>query len=128
MQDNPYFKLQYPFIFGVDVAGTVAQLGSGVTRLKIGQRVIGHCDSLLTQKPTNAGFQLYSTVRELLVTTIPDSLPLSNAAVLPLAIGTASTALFKHLQLPFPSVDPRPIGKTILVWGGSSSVGSTAIQ
>ncbi|PQE31981.1 zinc-binding oxidoreductase protein [Rutstroemia sp. NJR-2017a WRK4] len=42
MQDTPYFELQYPFIFGTDVAGTVVQLGSNVTRFKIGERVIGY--------------------------------------------------------------------------------------
>jgi NADPH:quinone reductase-like Zn-dependent oxidoreductase len=42
MQDTPYFELQYPFIFGTDVAGTVVQLGSKVTRFKIGERVIGY--------------------------------------------------------------------------------------
>ncbi|TVY19982.1 Dehydrogenase orsE [Lachnellula arida] len=128
MQDQPYAHPQYPFIIGVDVSGTVAQLGSAVTRFEIGQRVIGHCDSLLTLKATNAGFQHYTTCREILISEVPNSVPLANAAVLPLAIGTASTGLFKHLKLPFPSVDPKPTGKTILIWGGSSSVGSTAIQ
>jgi NADPH:quinone reductase-like Zn-dependent oxidoreductase len=42
MQDSPYFELAYPFIFGTDVAGTVVQLGSDVTRFKIGQRLIGY--------------------------------------------------------------------------------------
>jgi NADPH:quinone reductase-like Zn-dependent oxidoreductase len=41
MQDNPYFEMDYPFIFGTDVAGTVVQLGSSVTRFNVGQRVIG---------------------------------------------------------------------------------------
>ncbi|KUJ14517.1 putative quinone oxidoreductase [Mollisia scopiformis] len=128
MQDSPYFKLTYPVILGTDIAGTVVQLGSGVTRFKIGQRVIGHCDSILTQKKTNAGFQLYSTCLEILVAELPDSVPLSSAAVLPLSISTASTGLFKALKLPLPSLHPEPTGQAILIWGGSSSVGSTAIQ
>jgi NADPH:quinone reductase-like Zn-dependent oxidoreductase len=41
MQTVAYFKLSYPWIFGTDVAGTVVQLGSAVTRFRIGQRVIG---------------------------------------------------------------------------------------
>ena len=128
MQDSPYFKLPYPWVLGTDVSGTVAQLGPGVTRFKIGQRVIGHCDSLLTHKPSRSGFQLYTICREILVSAVPDSLALSNAAVLPLSISTAATGLFKHLKLTLPSIDPEPAGKTILIWGGSSSVGSTAIQ
>ena len=32
------------------------------------------------------------------------------------------------LGLPSPSLNPKPCGKTILIWGGSSSVGALAIQ
>lgn len=147
-QDSPYFEFEYPWIFGTDVAGIVVQLGSSVNRFKIGQRVIGyvpqksrgqsmgmtllillsHCDSLLTRKVANAGFQLYSTCREILVSAIPDSLPLANAAVLPLSISSAASGLFYQLLLPFPSLTPKDTGKTILIWGGSSSCGSSAIQ
>ena len=106
----------------------MVQLGSSVNRFKIGQRVIGHCDSLLTRKVANAGFQLYSTCREILVSAIPESLPLANAAVLPLSISTAASGLFCQLLLQFPSLTPKDTGKTILIWGGSSSCGSSAIQ
>jgi NADPH:quinone reductase-like Zn-dependent oxidoreductase len=34
--------IKYPAILGLDVAGTVVQLGSNVTRFKIGQRVLGY--------------------------------------------------------------------------------------
>jgi NADPH:quinone reductase-like Zn-dependent oxidoreductase len=120
--------MEYPIILGTDVAGTVAQLGAGVTRFKIGQRVIGHCDSLLSQKVTHAGYQMYTTCREILVAAVPDSLPLANAAVLPLSVSTASAGLFKVLKLPLPSLEPKPAGRTVLIWGGSSSCGSSAIQ
>jgi NADPH:quinone reductase-like Zn-dependent oxidoreductase len=63
-----------------------------------------------------------------MVAVIPHSLPLANAAVLPLCYSTAGCALFKHLKLPLPSLDPKPVEKTILLWGGSSSVGCSAIQ
>lgn len=128
MQDSPYFSLPYPFILGTDVAGTIVKLGPGVTRFSIGQRVLAHCDSLLVQHAHRAGFQNYTVCREILVAPVPDSMPLANAAVLPLSIDTAATGLFKHLKLPLPSVDPKPTGKSILIWGGSSSVGSSAIQ
>jgi NADPH:quinone reductase-like Zn-dependent oxidoreductase len=130
IQDAPpaFFKPPYPLILGIDVAGTIADVGSKESRFKIGDRVIGHCDSLLTQKKTNSGFQLYTTCLELLVCHVPDTMSLSSAAVLPLSIDTAATGLFKHLKLPLPSVDPKPNGQSILIWGGSSSVGSAAIQ
>lgn len=87
-----------------------------------------HCDSMLTQKPTNAAFQLYSTCIEHMVSVVPDSLPLSKAVVLPVSVDTAIIALYIHLELPLPSLRPSPIGKKILIWGGSSSVGCSAIQ
>ncbi|KAF2155510.1 putative quinone oxidoreductase [Myriangium duriaei CBS 260.36] len=128
MQFEPYFQMEYPFVFGTDVSGIVFQIGSNVTKFKIGQRVIGHCDSLMTRKSTNAGFQLYSTCREGLVSAVPDNVPLSNAAVLPLAVDTAAGALFLKLGLPLPSLNPKQTTSTILIWGGASSVGSCAIQ
>ncbi|KAJ6036893.1 alcohol dehydrogenase [Penicillium herquei] len=130
MQDGPN-HLTYPFIYGLEVAGKIVQLGSQVTQFKLGQRVIGHCDGLLTQKTTNMGFQLYSTCAEHLVSPVPDSLPLLNAAVLPVGIDTAVAVLYgcsSSLKLPLPSLNPAPLVKKILIWGGSSSCGSAAIQ
>lgn len=74
------------------------------------------------------GFQLYATTREIFVSLIPDSLPLKNGAVLPISISTAATALFVEIKLPLPSLDPKPMGKRILIWGGSSSVGCSLVQ
>lgn len=128
MQENAPLELPYPFVLGVDLSGTVVALGSGVTRFQVGQRVTGHCDSLLTKKKTNSAFQLYATCLEVLVCRVPDSVPLVNAAVLPLAVDTASTGLFSILKMPFPVINPKLTGRKILIWGGSSSVGSCAIQ
>lgn len=69
---------------------------------------------------------------EITVSPIPGSLKYENAVVLPLAISTAAAGLYQknYLELPYPTVasHAKPIGKTILIWGGSSSVGGTAIQ
>lgn len=53
-----------------------------------------------------------------------------DAAVLPLALSTAACGLFQkdQLGLEYPSATAKPTGKTLLVWGGSTSVGSNAIQ
>ena len=53
--------------------------------------------------------------------------------MLPLAFDTAAIGLYLptsdgYLGLPYPSLKPSPSGKTIVVWGGSSSVGALAIQ
>jgi len=89
-----------------------------------------HCIGLASNEPKEGGFQLYSVCSEILVSPIPDSLSFEKAAVLPLSISTASAGLYQkaHLSLPLPNKDAKPTNKTILVWGGSSSVGSSVIQ
>ncbi len=50
--------------------------------------------------------------------------------MLPLALSTASCGLFQtdQLALQHPSASAARTGQTVLVWGGSTSVGSNAIQ
>jgi NADPH:quinone reductase-like Zn-dependent oxidoreductase len=127
-----YRWLKYPTVIGSDVAGEVVALGTDVTRFKVGDRVLGH--AVGTDKDSNSaaegGFQHYTLVLERMASPIPDALEFEHAVVLPLAVSTASCALFQHdqLGLAHPSGNPRPTGQTVLVWGGSTSVGSQAIQ
>lgn len=89
-----------------------------------------YCPSLLGGPPEQAGFQLFTSVPGISLARIPDNLPFENAAVLPLSLSTAAAALYQkgQLALPYPTIPAKPLGKTLLVWGGSSSVGSSAIQ
>ncbi len=127
-----YRWLRYPTVLGTDVAGEVAAVGTGVTRFKVGDRVIGFADG--TDKDTNAAargaFQRYVVVLERLACPISDALPYERAAVLPMAVSTASSALFQtdFLGLQLPCAEPEPRDQALLVWGGSTSVGSNAIQ
>lgn len=62
---------------------------------------------------------------------IPDAISFASSAVLGLGLSMAADALFNpevlNLQLPtIPAHDPS--NKTLLVWGGASSVGSNAVQ
>ena len=84
----------------------------------------------MTRNPAHGGFQLYTTAKEITVSPIPDAIAYEQAVVLPLAISTAAAGLYQKgfLELSYPTIDPKPSGKTILIWGGSSSVGSTTIQ
>jgi NADPH:quinone reductase-like Zn-dependent oxidoreductase len=117
---------------GTDVAGEVHEVGEGVTHVKKGDRVLGHAFSLVSQDPKHGGFQLYTACWGLVVQKIPSSMSFNDAVVLPLAISTAAACLFKKetLALPLPATGTKPSssGKSVLVWGGSSSVGATAIQ
>lgn len=121
---------KYPNILGTDVAGEVFEVGEGVTRFKKGQRVIGHQINLGDNLPKHGAFQEYPVVYEALASPIPDDLPYEQAVVLPLSISTAAYGLYVKdcLGLPPPTTRPKPSEKTILIWGASSSVGSSAVQ
>ncbi|KAL0939587.1 Zinc-binding alcohol dehydrogenase domain-containing protein cipB 2 [Colletotrichum truncatum] len=133
IQANNFFIKDFPFILGADAAGYVEEVGEGVTHVQKGQRVMGYCMGLGVNKPSYGAFQRYPTLFASLVSPIPDSITLEQAAVLPLAITTAATSMYHqdHLALPLPQLGvPRTheTAKTILIWGGASSVGSVAIQ
>lgn len=89
-----------------------------------------HAFSLANGDPAHGGFQLYTKCLSLVVAKIPSDMTFTSASVLPLAISTAADCLFKKeaLALPMPSSNPSSTGKSVLVWGGSSSVGAVAIQ
>jgi len=127
-----YGWLRYPTVLGSDLAGEVVEVGDAVTRFRVGDRVLGH--AVGTDRDSNRGeegaFQHYTAVLERMAAPIPDALSYDSAAVLPLAVSTASCALFQQdqLALQLPSAGARRTGQTVLVWGGSTSVGSNAIQ
>ncbi|KAG8628683.1 hypothetical protein KVT40_002548 [Elsinoe batatas] len=79
---------------------------------------------------THGGFQHFTAVPTTVVIKIPDNISYSEASVLPIAASTAMVGLYSpdHLGLPLPSLHPKDSGKIIVIWGGSSSVGTTAIQ
>ncbi|GHO99457.1 hypothetical protein KSF_095050 [Reticulibacter mediterranei] len=124
--------IKYPFIFGSDLAGEVVEVGKGVTRFSVGDRVLGHASGMDSKRNSAAegAFQEYTVVLAHMAAPIPNTLSYENAAVLPLTLSTAACGLFQkdQLALQYPSVHPRPTGKTLLIWGGSSSLGSNAIQ
>ena len=124
--------IKYPFILGADLSGEVVEVGKGVARFKVGDRVLAH--AVGTDKKRNSSaegtFQEYTVILAHMAAPIPSTMPYENAAVLPLALSTAACGLFQkdQLALQYPSANPKPTGKTLLVWGGSTSVGSNAIQ
>jgi NADPH:quinone reductase-like Zn-dependent oxidoreductase len=89
-----------------------------------------HALGRVTGEPRYAGFQHYTVAYEITTAPIPDSISYEQAVVLRLAISTAAAGLYQKgfLALQYPTINPKPTGKTILIWGGSSSVGSTTIQ
>ena len=123
--------LQYPFIPGSDVAGEVVAIGPDVTRFKRGDRVLGYAAGAdKGHGSAEGGFQTFVVLKTHMASAMPAPLSFEAASVLPLGLSTAATALFEPdcLALDRPTAAPRSTGKTVLVWGGSTSVGGNAIQ
>lgn len=138
IQSSDGFSLQYPAILGEDVAGEVVQVGSNLNnKFQIGHRVIAH-SSGLGRGPAYGGFQLYPVLTAATTSLIPDDISFTEAAVLPLSISTAAAGLFMNatLGLKYPEMDLSPSRlfadngdiPALLLWGGSSSIGSSVIQ
>ncbi|KAL2017952.1 hypothetical protein VTK56DRAFT_1484 [Thermocarpiscus australiensis] len=125
--ENLFAWLQYPYIGGTDAAGTVVEVGPGVTKYKVGDRVVGLATGFA---PREGAFQNYTVLSTNVSAPIPDHLSFEDAAVLPLGVSTAACGLYQKgfLALEYPRLDPKPTGKTVLIWAGASSVGSNAIQ
>jgi NADPH:quinone reductase-like Zn-dependent oxidoreductase len=130
--DFMYRWLPYPVVLGEDVAGEVVEIGSAVTRFRVGDRVLAYAVGMEKGRNHTAegGFQHYTVAREQLAAPLPSGLSFEDAAVLPLGISTAASALFQRDQLGLrhPSATPQPDGQVVVVWGGATSVGSNAIQ
>ena len=104
-----------PHTPGIDVSGTVDALGEGVDGLEIGAQVIG----FLPMAGTGAAAEYVLAPAEI-VTRAPKSIPLPDAAALPLVGLTAWQALFDHAKL--------TAGQRVLINGAGGGVGGYAVQ
>lgn len=124
--------IKYPAIMGLDVAGEVFEVGPGVTSFKVGDRVVALAVGMdvRSNSSSEGAFQEYTVIRTNMASHIPASVSYESASVLPLTLSTAACGMYQkeYLALDYPSLDPKPNGKTLLVWGGSTSVGCNAIQ
>lgn len=97
---------------GLEASGTVAAVGSGVTDLKIGDAV---CALL-----PGGGYAEYAATPAAHCLRVPQGLDLRSAACLPETYFTVWTNVFMRGGL--------QAGERFLVHGGSSGIGTTAIQ
>jgi NADPH:quinone reductase-like Zn-dependent oxidoreductase len=123
-------KMKYPTILSSLVAGTVETIGDGVTKLKVGDRVVSATQIYATGGEAKyGGLQRYVLGNELETTEIGD-LPFPEAV----AFGsvTPPAAIFGKsglaLDRPTNPQNPTPNGKKVLIWGGSSSMGALSIS
>ncbi len=127
---TPWIK--YPFVVGSDAAGDVVEVGPGVTRFQVGDRVVGYAagSDKARNRAAEGAFQDYVVLLAHMATPIPAGMRFEDAAVLPLGVSTAACGLFQKdfLAMNAPISAPVSTGKALLIWGGSTSVGSNAIQ
>jgi NADPH:quinone reductase-like Zn-dependent oxidoreductase len=131
-QQGGFQVKKWPIVPGHDLAGEVYSIGSNVTRFKPGDRVIGHSWQFFTNDPADGAFSLYCRIPAWNAAILPENFTYTQGVVLPLAIDTAAAGFYQkdYMDLDFPSIDAKPHskGEVVVVYGGSSSVGSAAIQ
>ena len=97
---------------GLEVAGQVAALGPGGARWQLGEPVMALVSS--------GGYAEYCTAPAPQVLPVPDGLSLTEAGAVPETYFTVWTNVFDRGRL--------ASGESFLVHGGSSGIGTTAIQ
>ena len=107
--------LTLPHVPGLDVAGTVAELGADVRDLAVGDRVVGFQPFVVDGASAE-----YVVAPADALAAAPTRIPLADAAALPLVGLTAYQALVDHADL-------QP-GQRLLVNGASGAVGGYAVQ
>lgn len=109
------FPVTLPHVPGIEVSGTVAALGDGVTGLAIGDAVIG-----FLPMTADGGAAEYVVAPAEVLAPAPTSIPLADAAALPMVGLTAWQALFDDAGL--------ASGQRILINGAGGAVGGYAVQ
>lgn len=107
--------LTLPHVPGLDLAGTVDALGTDTNGFAVGDRVVGFLPFVVDGASAD-----YVLAPAESLAAAPTSIPLADAAALPLVGLTAWQALFEHADL--------TSGQRILVNGASGAVGGYAVQ
>ena len=135
----PNVPIPLPHIPGSDVAGEIAKIGSEVTTVRVGQKVVlapgvscGRCPACVSGQDnrcrqfTNLGYMIdggcaeFVRAPEMNCLPYPENLSFEQAAAIPLVFQTAWHMLIARAEL-------QP-GEDVLVLGAGSGVGSAAIQ
>ncbi len=101
-----------PFVPGKDLAGVVTAVGEGVTRVKVGDRVLAQIE--------HGAFAERAVVREVLCFVMPASMRFEDGAAMGLVYLTAHNAMVERAHL-------QP-GETVLVTGAAGGVGLACVQ
>ncbi len=114
--DYPDYGQRFPLALGVDGAGTVAAIGAGVERFKIGDRVYSYS----WDNPKGGFYAEYVAVDADRVGLVPEGLDLQQAG----AIATTGLTALQGID------DALGVkqGMSVIVHGASGAVGTLAVQ
>jgi alcohol dehydrogenase len=120
----PGIRIPMPGIMGLDVAGEIAVLGTGVSGWKIGDRVLGdpinRVEGGLTGETVHGGLAEYCRLRAHQLVAIPNGIDFVQAAALPCAYGTARRMMYTNGRV--------AAGEKVLILGASGGVGVCCVQ
>lgn len=112
IQNKYQFKPPLPFSPGGEVAGLVKEVGSGVTNVKVGDRVLA--------SPGFGGFAEEVACAAQAVMPIPKEMDFATASAFLMTYGTSHYALKDRAQL--------KAGESLLVLGAAGGVGLAAVE
>ena len=119
-------------IGGCDFAGVVVEIGEGLKRFKVGDRVLAVTFGLNAMDKTAGAFAEYALATEDLACHVPENISLTQASSMGLAVATAGLALFQapglQLTMPRPDTADPDTPTFILISGGATDTGTMAIQ
>ncbi len=118
----PGIKVPLPVVIGLDLAGTITEIGDGVSGWAIGDRVL--INPLkpgvgLMGEMVDGGMAEYAAADARQLIRLPDAVSFEQAASLPVAYGTAHRMLITHRTV-------KP-GDKVLILGASGGVGTASI-
>ena len=113
----PHARPRLPAILGIDVAGTVAAVGDGVTTFHVGATVYGMAGGIGGIQGSLAEYGVFDAA---LLAPVPLGLSMREAAALPLVFITAWEGLVDRAHV--------KAGDSVLVHGGAGGVGHMAVQ
>ena len=122
MRGMPGIKVPLPVIVGLDMAGEIAEVGTGVAPWKVGDRVLVNPLNKkkgLMGEMLDGGMAEYCLVAADQLVAMPDGVSFAEAASLPVAYGTAHRMLITHNTI--------RKGDRVLVLGASGGVGTGCV-
>ncbi|KAH6719468.1 chaperonin 10-like protein [Leptodontidium sp. 2 PMI_412] len=120
-----FLVLSWPIVLGCDASGTVVEVGSEVTKFKVGDSVFG-CTRL--GAPGYSTFQEYFLMDENITFKKPENVSREQAATLGVGLLTACLGLVSGADVELKSTEGKVGEEWILVLGAAGSVGQFAVQ